>query len=133
MPKVQATRNATLRSRYGYTFEFEAGKQYDIPQICMPEAGAIGAFPADDEATKALDEALAPPKNPNDAPIDPDERKALIRETILQMVAENKQSDFGASGRPHVKKISKRLGFDISPRERDAVWEALLDAGEVQP
>lgn len=70
------------------------------------------------ESLKA-DPALPPDKPAApEAPTDPDERLAAIRDAISQLDPENPEL-YGKSGKPHVEAIEAILGWNISAAERD--------------
>lgn len=57
-----------------------------------------------------------------------DKTKAdLVLDAVRAMVAEAKEEDFNNDGKPDLRKLSKRAGFEVSRDERDTAWQAIAD------
>lgn len=73
--------------------------------------------------------ALREGETPEDAEVRAGQTKLdLIVAAVKLMMAGDDPSDFNADGRPDVRKLSKRAGFDVSRDERDAAWQVIADA-----
>lgn len=99
---------------YGHTIEFKKGVPTHVPKEAIESVVAAGAIASDQEALHAEEEK---PVVPTD-----EDRKALIVAGIEDIVRQRKREDFGASGAPHVKSLSKALGFEVFAEERDTIW-----------
>lgn len=108
-------RDRVVASTCGRSVEFKKGVPTYVPPAMHNDVIAIGAVP-----TEELNEDEV--KKPE---MTPEERKAKILEAMKTIVAENKREDFTASGIPHNKALSARVGFSVDARERDAVWGEL--------
>lgn len=118
MPKFTLNRDKTVVGLNGRSIEFVKGEATHVPPDMIADVVAIGAVPEDDAVLNEPEVAKAPQG---------DERKLLIRTAMEDMVATNIREDFTASGAPHNKKLSDRVGFAVDARERDAVWAELRE------
>lgn len=85
-------------------------------------AQKIGAPDAD----KAKDQDEAPSTT---APEDPKDRKKAILQAFAKLEAGNAEH-FDREGKPKVKAVADVLGWDISGQERDAAWQAVMEASK---
>lgn len=111
-------RDRVVASLCGRSVEFKKGVPTYVPPAMHKDVIAIGAVPEDELPD---DEKKAPEMTA-------EERKAKITEAMKTMLAENKREDFTATGIPHNKALSTRVGFAVDARERDAVWGELNKA-----
>lgn len=51
----------------------------------------------------------------------------LIRNAMQRMIADAEESDFNNDGKPDLRKLSKRAGFEVSRDERDEAWQDMAD------
>ena len=51
----------------------------------------------------------------------------LIVAGIQLMMAGDEPADFNNDGTPDLRRLSKRVGFDVSRDERDAAWKSIAD------
>jgi len=117
MPEFVLNRDYKLRSLTGHTISFEKGVPINIPQILVKEVVAIGA-----EATGERPDVLGPEVVAVVQPTGQDRAEAFF--TAFEILIErNGRNDFTAQGSPHVKELSKLLGFDTDNKERDAMWQ----------
>jgi len=62
------------------------------------------------------------------------DRKATIAKVLKAMLDGNDEGDFNADGKPDLRKVNAKLGFQASRSEVDAVWAevsaAALSEGE---
>ena len=114
-----ANRDVTVTSTTGHTIRFTKdvpqAVPFDIRRACLEH----GVLPVD--GTPPVIEDGAPPPPPK-TPMSLGERDELILEAVKDMMEAKKRSDFTAAGLPRVDQISKILGFEINPAERDRVW-----------
>jgi hypothetical protein len=52
----------------------------------------------------------------------PKQRSALIAEAIQTMLDGSDEGDFTSDGKPNLIALNKRVGFNVTREERDAVW-----------
>jgi hypothetical protein len=52
---------------------------------------------------------------------------AKIRDAINRIMDAGDGKAFGVNGKPHIRAIEKIIQIDITPQERDTVWEHMLD------
>ena len=112
-------RNRTVASVTGRTIDFEKGVPTHVPFQMHKEVIAAGGVPEDE--LEDDDKQKAPE-------LTAEERVTLIQAAMEDMVAANVREDFTAGGAPHAKKLSDKLGFNVTPQERDTIWEALKQA-----
>ena len=96
---------------------------------------------ADDEGTDVskmfLREALARGAVPPGEQIDPDpaadtgfDRADVIRNALDDMLDGGAEDDFTADGRPNLRKLSARVGFQVARDEADKIWAEVSKAAE---
>lgn len=117
-------RKHVLATTKGHMIRFEKGLPVFVPEICVPDAVAIGASPAEGET--------APDLIPNDAvvnvgPVDPTERAKELQAAIEKLVRANSRKDFTAAGLPSVEAMARVLGYDVPASERNTAWQAYND------
>ena len=130
-------RTVTIKG-YGYAIGFTPGKPAYVPPLLRSTARQIGAVPdASDVEIVASGEtvvdaqALAQePGLSTGAPIETQvtQNDEAVLEAMSLLAAENNPDDFGASNKPHVKKIEALIGFDITAEQRDQLWQRRLEA-----
>jgi len=125
VPMVSHGRDYLLRSGLGYTVNYPKGEAVPTPVDIMDEAMAVGIVLADEsDAPKPPAEDEAPPTGKL--------REDMILDAMRDMVMKNERGTFSA-GKPSVKVLIERLGWDIDARERNALWtklQAELAAGD---
>lgn len=87
----------------------------DVPAIFHREAIARGALPGG----IAVEE-------PNSEPVF--NRHQAIVDALNQMLDGGDENDFTNQGKPDLRKLNGRLGFQIAREEADAVWTELTAA-----
>jgi hypothetical protein len=117
MPKLVLQRNFILRTTKGYSFQFVKGVPLNVPNICVPDAVAIGAVPVEGETADVLPPDPLPP-----VMLPPEEREAKMFDAFKQLIERNDRGDFTASNQPHCKKIQSIVGFEVTIGERDDAW-----------
>lgn len=112
-------RNRTISSTSGHAIEFVKGELTHVPPCMYEEVMAAGAVPEEE-----LD--LDPKTNPEiEEPQDPAARQAALFGVFEKIALRGKREDFDASGAPHIKVVTKELGWDtIHSKERNAAWTA---------
>lgn len=116
MPLFTLHRNHILRTLFGHTIKFEKGVAVNVPQICVPDALAIGAVPAEGI------EAILEPEEAAVVQLSPTDRKAAVFKAFDVMSARGERMDFTASGVPNNKRLPALTGFELTTAERDAFW-----------
>lgn len=119
MPDYVLNRTHTHRSTMGHIVNFVKGQPVYVPPALEKEVALIGAEPVDGERVELLEDL------PEALPEEPtgEERKKLLKLTYGQLEARNQRGDFTGQGRPNVKVLQSLLGFEVTNRERDEVWE----------
>lgn len=112
-------RNRTVSSLSGHTINFAKGESTHVNPNMYQEVIAAGGVP-DEELGE--DEAKTPAVPSGES------REALVRAAMESMVAMNVREEFSASGAPHTKTLSTRVGFTVNNKERDLIWAALRRA-----
>jgi len=78
-----------------------------------------------DTADHLVDAGVVAPPSAPDAE-QPPPRTELLREAVNAMLAEDPeraQKDWWLNdGRPEARELARRVGFDVSAKERDALW-----------
>lgn len=117
MPMMVMHRNHTVTSTKGHTIAFVKGVPVFVVPTMIEEVMEKGAVPVEGETLPVVEELTEAPAPEGLA------REQKILEVIAKLVKTNKRNDFGASGRPKFVAISKLVGFDVTEKERDQVWE----------
>lgn len=118
MPEYVLNRNHTHRSTYGHVISFQKGVPVYVPPILEREVTLFGAEPVEGERLDLLEDL----PSRKDEPMGED-RRALLLAAYETLVTRNGRTDFTGQGRPHLKAVEKLVGFEITNRERDEVWE----------
>jgi hypothetical protein len=117
MPMFVLSRNYVLTTTAGRSIQFEKGKPTLVPPMMVRDAVAIGATPADGSEVDVLE-----PDTIDTTPKDPTARSGQIYKAIEQLVANNQRKDFTSAGSPHVKAVTRVLGWEPDPREVALAW-----------
>lgn len=117
MPWFKLHRTYALSTTKGHSVNFKKGERTWVPQALIQDALGIGAVPEDE---KILEEVV--PETPQKIAIDAEKRKQLVFEAFEKLLLRAARGDFQASGMPHPKKLEEILGFDMSQKEREALW-----------
>lgn len=51
----------------------------------------------------------------------------LIREALRKMIADAEEADFNNDGKPDLRRLSKKAGFEVSRDERDEAWQDMAE------
>jgi len=116
-------RNFTLATTKGHRISFEKGKPTAVPDICVPDAVAIGAVPADGAPVDVIQEQVKAATQD-----DPMVRAADVLAAIKMICERNRRADFSASGAPKEAAVTQLTGYEVSKRERDDAWQAYHNA-----
>lgn len=109
-------RNRVIVSLSGHSVEFQKGVPTHVPPAMVADVIAAGGIPENE-----IDEPeVQKPEVPQG-----EDRVALIRAAMEDMVAANDRETFTAGGAPHAKALSAKLGFAVGNKERDLIWESL--------
>jgi hypothetical protein len=112
--KFTMQRDRVVVSTLGHTIEFKKGVAIEVPPILWELVQQHGAVP---------EEEIPEPEKPKTiVPTDPAERSGLIQLAIESIVTRNRREDFTAGSTPHARVLSDELGWQVSPKERDAEW-----------
>lgn len=117
MPEFVLNRNYVLTTTAGRSIRFEKGKPTMVPSTMVRDAVAIGATPADGSDVDVLD-----PERVDNTPKDFTERQDAIYEAVRKLVASNSRKDFTSAGSPHLKAVTRVLGWEPDPREIAQAW-----------
>lgn len=127
MPMMTLNREANVFKGM-CTVHFEKGVATFVPDDVVPAAMAAGAVPADAKEAKAVEKAIAVAEvtPPPVGSVKEQQIAAVMRE----IRDENNPEDFTATGMPNEGAVTKRLGYEISRKEREAGWKALIEKAE---
>lgn len=114
-------RNLTHASRLGHSIRFEKNVPVAVPLILLSEVMAIGAIPADGEVP--VEPEVIARKAPESQP----ERDAMIRKAMERIVQNNNSVEFTTAGIPHTRVIINEVGFEVTTKERDRVWQTMQE------
>ena len=117
MPQFTLHRNFVLGTTKGHTIRFKKDTPTHVPDICVPDAVAIGAIGVEGDTNVLPDEEKVAPI------LSPKERKVKIFEAFTTMKKRADRNDFTASGTPNAKKVATLTGFDLASKERDTYWQ----------
>lgn len=123
MVKMVRGRDYNLRSLSGHSIRFKKNVPVDVPPEVVEEAMSIGAFPVDDDDVDVGEEVTNTVVEPPSGA----EREELITAAMENMKIENNRSDFDANSKPNVKKLSARVGFEVSAQERNKLWDLMQE------
>lgn len=111
-------RDRTISSVFGHSIFFPKGVPTHVPPAMHREVLAVGGLP---EGELDLD-APAPAPGVTE-PVTPDAREAALFAAFKAMALRNKREEFTAGGLPHLKALSKELGWEFTnSKERDQAW-----------
>lgn len=123
MPKFTLHRNFVLRTTKGHAIAFVKGQPVEVPNVCVPDAVAIGAVAVNSTEGDVLGDEPEP-----EVVLTPAERKAKVFEAFKVMEERAERSDFTGNGMPDNRRIPAILGFEITKKERDTYWQNYRDA-----
>lgn len=126
--KMIMNRNLTLTSTIGHTLVFEKDVPLNVPEAMVPAVLERGGLAADGEQAK-----VAPSEDEIKIPEIPrgNDREKQIMSTMVAMKERNARGDFTASGLPADKVLEKLVGFKVDSKERNALWQKVLEAESV--
>lgn len=116
-------RNHVLPTTKGHMIRFKKGEPVNVPAVCVSDAVAIGAQPADGQEINLIPD---PPPN-RDGPMDQPVREKALTEALEQIIAMNARKDFTAAGLPSVEAMTRVAGFDVGAAERNVIWQRYCD------
>lgn len=123
---MMSLRTFTLRSTSGHCVHFEKQKPKEVPGHLVKECMAQGCAPVDDLDLPDDDEVTKVEKTiPQGL-----DREELIQAALENIIRENDRDDFTSAGQPNIKRLEKRLGFDVSKQEIIPMWDELRATGE---
>ncbi|WP_374257616.1 hypothetical protein [Aquabacterium sp.] len=99
----------------GHTCVIETGEGTDVPAIFIREALARGAIPGGVE----LDQPESEPAF---------DRNKAITDVLNSMLDGGDEQDFTSGGKPDLRRVNAKLGFQASRSEVDAVWTEITKA-----
>lgn len=124
--KFTLNRNFTVSSVSGHSIAFKKGEPTYVPKAMHHEVLALGAVPAGEASVDDIkfdDQDTGPEAI---APHDPAERNEVIKMALADIKTKNSRDDFTATGKPKAKVVTTALGFEVSAREIEEQWLALL-------
>lgn len=124
MPWFSLHRTYTMSTTTGHVINFVKGEVTWIPDVCVPNAVAIGAIPS---VPLGAELDPIPPEEKAAVSLTPDERQAKYFEAFELIRTRGRRDDFLASGLPHIKKTEELVGFAVSAAERDEMWQKYQD------
>lgn len=111
-----APRNMTVASLSGRTVTFVKGTPKYAPPQMHAELIAVGVVP-----TEEIPEP-APSSDPVEPTIPADRETALFA-AFEKIALRNKREAFTANGTPHMAALAKELGWNVSDKERNSMWQ----------
>lgn len=131
--ELVSNRNFTFRSTLGHTVRFEKDKPKLVPSEIAGECARYGAIPTEDQPSVRGASTNTPStteERADNTPKTPEERKERIQDAMLSMLSKNDRNDFTAGGKPHQKRLSALVGFDVDVTERDQLWAEVREVGD---
>lgn len=125
MPLMISAVDRVIATTYGHALGFKKGEPLNVPTALVAMVMEKGCYPADGEEA-AVAAATAEPA-PRAVPNDPEVRLAAIIEAINKLAAEGKLT-FSAGNKPRKDTVGNAVGWEISAAERDAAWDAIMEA-----
>ena len=122
MPEFILNRNYILTTTAGRSIQFVKGQPTFVPPMMVRDAVAIGASPADGSEVDVLD-----PEPVDLVPKDMIAREEAIADAIEKIVAGGGRKDFTSAGSPHIKAVTRVLGWEPDPREIAKMWGDYLE------
>lgn len=119
--KMIHLQNITMVFASGHSVRFEKRQPVVVPAICVREAMARGAAPADEADLPRVEEEIAVKTNGPTG----DARRDKIVEAMRMLRDANDPESFDANSRPKVGALKDLLGFRVDGAERDALWTEL--------
>mgnify|MGYP006279548473 CR=1 FL=1 len=116
MPMFVLGRDYNLSSVQGYSLHFKKGTPLHVPPRCVPEVVAIGGQCVDGEVD------VLPPEVKEEIPLSQEERDALLREAIVELLEKNERNDFTGQGVPTAKAVARVAGTKFDVAEIHAGW-----------
>jgi hypothetical protein len=107
----------TVPTLLGHTFEFKKGVPLNVPRECHAAVMAVGAVPTEDIVEEKAPEDLEA--------LSMDEKAKRVEAAIAEMLTKPDRNDFTASGTPHLKVLSEKVGFKVDTTMRDEAWVEL--------
>lgn len=123
--KMVLGRSFTLATTKGHTIRFTKDTPVFVPPICIPDAVAIGAMPADGTDPSSL--VVQEEEKTFDGPSDPTKREEELIAACKKIESMNARNDFTAAGVPSTDAMTRILGFAVGAAERNRAWQAYCD------
>lgn len=117
MPFFTLNRNFTLSTTKGHSVNFKKGEKTWVPNAIIQDALSIGALPED---PKVADSIIK--DTPEKLTVDAGKRRDMVFDAFEKILLRNGRGDFMANGQPHPRKMEEILGFEMSQKEREALW-----------
>lgn len=117
--KMKLNRDKTVASTLGHMITFKKGETVEVPMVMVRSCAEVGAERVDgkDAIVEIVEDIKA-------QPIDPGERLEDIGKVLEEIVTRNDTQEFTAAGVPHVKVVSKYVGYRVDKTEVVAAWKA---------
>lgn len=110
-------RDREIASVSGHVLGFKKGVATYVPPEARAEVLAAGGIPDED-----FDPNPPKPADGKERPADPTAFRTAVFEAMEKVALANKRGDFTAAGLPHTKVLNGLLGWELEPKERDALW-----------
>ena len=123
MPEFVLNRNYTHRSTLGRVINFAKGEPVYVPPELVKEVTAIGAERVDGVKTDMLDPEVEVARVPVG-----DERATAIMMAFDRVLLEGGREDFTAQGMPTRNAVERIVGFEVSNKERQDLWQKYREA-----
>lgn len=117
--KMVLGRTYMLATTKGHMIKFTKDEPTHVPDVCIPDAVAIGAMPVDGSAVDVIGDE----KRKVEGPSDPVEREKDLLAAVELIVGQNSRKDFTGAGVPSTDAMTRVLGYDIGAAERNAIWQ----------
>jgi hypothetical protein len=116
---MKLNRNKTVASTLGHMITFYKNVPMEVPSVMVRSCAEIGA-----ERVDGKDAIVEETKVAVHQPIDPGERLDAVGIAIQEIVDRNDSQEFTAAGMPHVKVVSRIVGYRVDKTEVTAAWKA---------
>ena len=120
MPWFTLHKTVLMSTTTGHGVNFIKGEAVWVPQVCVPNALALGAQPVDPQVVETVEVPNAAAPTPT--PLTPEQKQKAFFDAFEKLLLRSARGDFTASGLPHIKQLEPMIGFPVSPPERDDYW-----------
>lgn len=126
MPAMISLRALRLATKTGHVIRFEANTPRAVPDSAVQEAMAAGCAPANPQDAPFLDD-LSRTK----VEFHGDLRRSTIFLALTSIAEKNNAKEFDGGGTPKVEVVSARLGYEVTRKEVNDLYQQFLSSKNV--